>query len=271
MSTLNTRQTLALVVLFVATSLAFIQLDNRRALDPVKDGVYGLLAPALDALDAVGGGTDGGSPLERELAVLKTENAQLLAENARLKGEVRETNDLRLAAGLPKELPNWRFLQARVTLRDPAGFQKLFQINRGRADGVAVGMAVVAQGTNYVGQVTEVQERTAKVMLIVDASQTVGARLDDGAEGVVYGMWQNQGRLELRHLERTAEPNPGETVLTTDNSLISTSGVPGGLILGRVGDEVEQNRQSDLQTVPVIPLIDFDKLQVVTVLLTNEG
>jgi preprotein translocase subunit SecG len=35
LTTLNTRQTLFLVFLFVVTSLAFIQLDSRRALDPV--------------------------------------------------------------------------------------------------------------------------------------------------------------------------------------------------------------------------------------------
>ena len=36
MTTLSTRQTIALVVLFVVTSLTFIQLDNRRALEPIK-------------------------------------------------------------------------------------------------------------------------------------------------------------------------------------------------------------------------------------------
>ena len=41
LTTLNTRQTLFLVFLFVVTSLAFIQLDSRRALDPVKDAMRG--------------------------------------------------------------------------------------------------------------------------------------------------------------------------------------------------------------------------------------
>ena len=36
-TTLSVRQTVALVALFVVTSLTFIQLDNRRALDPFKD------------------------------------------------------------------------------------------------------------------------------------------------------------------------------------------------------------------------------------------
>jgi len=131
-------------------------------------------------------------------------------------------------------------------------------------------MAVVAQGPNYVGQVTEVEETSSRVMLVVDASQTVGARLDGGADGVIFGMWQNGGRLEMRYLERDAEPAPNELVLTTENAALRTARVPGGLIIGRVGSEVEQNRQGDLQTVPVIPLVAFEELQVVSVVLTDE-
>lgn len=269
MTTLNTRQTIALVVLFVATSLAFIQLDNRSALDPVKDGLYGILSPAVAAIDGIGTGSGGDADHERQLAALKAENSQLAADNGRLREEARELDELRLQAGLRKEQPTWEMLPARVALRDPANLQKFFLIDQGSADRVEKGMAVVAQGRNFVGQVTEVEEHSAKVMLIVDASQTVGARLDDGAEGIIYGVWQNQGRLELRYLERTAEPDPGEYVFTTDNAASRTTGVPGDLVLGRVGPDVERNRQDDLQTVPVLPLIDFDKLQVVSVLLTD--
>lgn len=271
MSTLNTRQTIALVVLFVATSLAFIQLDNRRALDPVKDGLYGVLSPAVDAMDRVGQGSDGDSDLERELIALRAEKDRLVADNARLKAEGREIDELRLQAKLQKDRPTWKTVQARVNFRDPSNQQKFFQINKGSADGLATGMAVVAQGENYVGQITEVQEHAAKVMLVVDASQTVGARLDAGPEGVIFGVWNNQGRLELRYLERTAQPQPGEYVFTTDNASLRTTGVPGGLIVGRVGPNIEQSRQDDLQNVPVLPQIDFEKLQVVTVLVTDGG
>ena len=269
MTTLSTRQTFALIVLFVVTSLAFIQLDNRRALDPIKDVLYAAVSPAVDAFGRVGRGSDGGSPLERELAAVKAERDQLAAENAELRAEVREVDELRLQAGLRRDQPTWKMLPARVRAPDPTNLQKFFLIDKGSADGVEKGMAVVAQGKNYVGQVIEVQEHGAKVMLIVDATQTVGARLDDGADGVVAGMWQNGGRLELRYLERDAKPDPGELVLTTDNAARRTARVPGGLIVGRVSDQVEQNRQGDLQTVPVLPLVDFEQLQVVTVVLTD--
>ncbi len=274
MTTLSTRQTFALVVLFVVTSLAFIQLDNRRALDPIKDGLYTIVTPVVDT---VGGLMPANSPdpgeesaLERALTATKVERDQLAAENAQLRAEVREVDDLRKQAKLQQDRPTWRMIQARVRGADPTTQQKFMVIDKGSQDGITVGMAVVAQGPNYVGQVTEVEETSSRVMLVVDASQTVGARLDGGADGVIFGMWQNGGRLEMRYLERDAEPAPNELVLTTENAALRTARVPGGLIIGRVGSEVEQNRQGDLQTVPVIPLVAFEELQVVSVVLTDE-
>lgn len=275
MTTLSTRQTFALVVLFVVTSLAFIQLDNRRALDPIKDGLYTIVTPVVDTVSGLmpANSPDPGeeSALERALTATKVERDQLAAENAQLRAEVREVDDLRKQAKLQQDRPTWRMIQARVRGADPTTQQKFMVIDKGSQDGITVGMAVVAQGPNYVGQVTEVEETSSRVMLVVDASQTVGARLDGGADGVIFGMWQNGGRLEMRYLERDAEPAPNELVLTTENAALRTALVPGGLIIGRVGSEVEQNRQGDLQTVPVIPLVAFEELQVVSVVLTDEG
>ena len=256
-----------LVVLFVLTSLTFIQLDNRRALDPVKQAAHAVVAPVVGLLGQIGRGNQ--SAAEKELQAVKAERDQLAAENAQLRADTREVEQLRLQAKLQQDRPTWKMMQARVQNPDPTNQQKFLTIDKGAKDGVEVGMAVVAQGPNFIGQVTEVWEASAKVMLIVDVSQRVGARLDDGGDGVVFGAWQNGGRLELRYLSRDAKPTPGELVLTTDSPALRTARVPGGLIVGRVGDAISEDRQGDNQTVPVIPLVTFEGLQVVTVVLTD--
>ena len=270
MTTLNTRQTFALVALFVVTSLAFIQLDNRRALDPIKDAMYTVVSPAVNAFGRVGRGGGSGNPaLGRELAAVKAERDQLAAENARLRADVREVEQLRLQAKLQQDRPTWKMLQARVLGSDPTGQHLFLTIDKGREDGIEVGLAVVAQGPNYIGQVTEVEERTARVMLVIDASQTVGARLDSGPNGVIYGLSRRGGWLELRYVSPDTQPAPGELVLTTENAALRTAGVPGGLIVGRVDKLISSDQQADSQTVHVIPLVNFDTLQVVTVVLTD--
>ncbi len=269
MTTLSARQTIFLVALFVMTSLAFIQLDSRRALDPVKDAMRGILAPIVTQIGSAGRGTT--IAMEREIAAVKAERDQLAAENAQLRAAVREVEQLRMQAKLQQERATWKMLQARVQAPDPTNQQKFLTIDKGARNGVEVGMAVVAQGPNYIGQVTEVWEESARVMLIIDVSQRVGARLEGGADGVVFGVWQNGGRLDLRYLDRDAEPQPGELVLTTDSAALRTARVPGGLIVGRVGDAPPDAAKGDTQTVPVIPLVAFERLEVVTVVLTDEG
>jgi rod shape-determining protein MreC len=267
LTTLNTRQTIFLVALFVVTSLGFIQLDNRRALDPVKDAMRSLVAPVVSQVGRVGAQND--AALERDLASVKAERDQLAAENAQLKAEVREVDQLRLQAKLQQDRPTWKMLQARVQTPDPTNQQKFLTIDKGSKNGVQVGMAVVAQGPNYIGQVTEVWEDSSRVMLIIDVSQRVGAALENGGDGVVFGAWQNGGRLELRYLDRESNPQPGELVLTTDSAALRTARVPGGLIVGRVGDDAPSATNGDTQSVPVIPLVAFEKLEVITVVLTD--
>lgn len=267
MTTLNTRQTIFLVALFVVTSLAFIQLDSRRALDPVKDAMRGAVAPIVAQVSQAG--ARGDVELEREIVAVKAERDQLAAENAQLKAAVREVEQLRLQAKLQQDRPTWKMLQARVQAPDPTNQQKFLTIDKGARNGVEVGMAVVAQGPNYIGQVTEVWEDSSRVMLIIDVSQRVGARLEGGGDGVVFGVWQNGGRLELRFLDRDSDPQPGELVMTTDSAALRTARVPGGLIVGRVGDAPPDAAKGDTKTIPVIPLVAFEKLEVITVVLTD--
>jgi rod shape-determining protein MreC len=267
LTTLTTRQTILLVALFVITSLAFIQLDSRRALDPVKDSMRAVIGPLVAQIGSAG--RAGNDTLERELSAVKAERDQYAAENAQLKAEVREVEQLRLQAKLQQDRPTWKMLQARVQAPDPTNQQKFLTIDKGSKNGVQVGMAVVAQGPNYIGQVTEVWEESSRVMLIIDVSQRVGARLESGGDGVVFGVWQNGGRLELRYLDRDAEPQASELVMTTDSPSLRTARVPGGLIVGRVGDTPAAAANGDTQTAPVIPLVAFEKLEVVTVVLTD--
>lgn len=270
MTTLSARQTIGLVLLFVVTSLTFIQLDTRNALDPIKEAIHAVLSPAASTLGGAVRDAGENPSLQRELMAVKAERDQLAADNARLEAQSREIEQLQLQAKLQQEQPAWKMLQARVQSPDPTNQAKFLTINKGSSDGVKKGMAVVAQGPNYIGQITEVWENSSRVMLIIDVTQRVGARLSDGGDGVVFGMWQLGERLELRYLNRDAKPDPGELVLTTDSTALRTAQVPGGLIVGRIQDGAPiGGEQRDTQTVRVIPQVEFENLQVVTVVLTD--
>ena len=153
--------------------------------------------------------------------------------------------------------------------RDQSNLQKIITIDKGSADGVRVGMAVVDPNF-FVGQVTEVGEHFARVTLVIDTSYSVAARLQgSGADGIVYGRWQEGGRLELRHVARTVEVSEGQLVLTSDSAELRTQGVPSARIIGKVMGEPKRSDQDDTLTVDVMPAVDFESLQVVSVILAD--
>ncbi len=260
-----------LVILFVLTSIAFIQLDNRQALDPAKDALQTVVAPITNALSGVGSSGDGNSRLARELEQTRAERDAFARENAALKANQAEIDQLREQAGLQQQHQEWQLLQARVINPDPANLNKFITIDKGRDEGVERGMAVVARGSSYVGLVTDVTEHSARVVLLIDQSQTVGARLEAGADGVVKGMWQRGGRLVLEYVNRDVPTKKGDLVLTADSEVLRTARVPGGLLIGRVEEPGTKNPQSDSQTIKVLPLVDYEALSVVTVVLRADG
>jgi cell shape-determining protein MreC len=138
-------------------------------------------------------------------------------------------------------------------------------------DGVRKGM-VVTVPTYFVGYVTEVEDHTAQVVLAIDSTVTIGAELESSkATGVVQGLWQQGGRMELRYVDRTVEPKPDELVLTTCNPDVRTANVTCGLIIGKISGLPMRDNQGDSQTVEMLPAADFDNLTLVAVILSDEA
>src|SRR5918992_3651671 len=93
MTTLTLRQTVAPVTLFVAASVSFVALDNRRALDPVKTILLDGVQPVARALREVTDGSD--SALQQELDEVRAERDALKAENVGLRDLANEAEQLR--------------------------------------------------------------------------------------------------------------------------------------------------------------------------------
>lgn len=272
MNTIPLRHTLTLVAIFVIVCASFIVLDRRTALDPVRDGLTEAVSPIsssfYDIVDRGGNPSD----LEAELARVTAERDQLKAENSGLKADQRELATLRLEQDAGNRHPDYDFTVANVIGRDPTGGQMFIKIDRGSDDGVTKGMAI----TNpyyYVGQVVEVSEHEAKVMLIVDASQNVGAMLEDtGADGIVYGQQQLGGYLTMSHVEGEAVPKENEWVVTSEFSATQTRQVPPGIPIGQVLGEPVKDTQTDTLVIQIRPGVsDFDALDHVWIVTPKKG
>ena len=271
MSTLSARQTILLLLIFVVTSIGFIALDNRQALDPVKTGIHDLIVPVTDLFNDVSDSSGDESELQKQYDELQAKYNALTAEYTQLLANAREIEQLREMLNLETSQPNLTFVPARVSYLDPTNLQKFIIIDKGSADGIKMGMAVTDPNF-YVGLVVEVDEHSSRVALVIDATQSVGAELlTSGGVGIAWGTWQKGGRIELRHVPRSIKAVVGEYVVTACATEAQTPNVPCNLVIGIVNGPAEQDNQSDTQVIPVRPAVDFDNLSVVAVIVANAG
>lgn len=269
LSTIGVRQTILLVILFIVVAVSLIALDNSSALDPLRSGLRNTVDPAISWIDRVTNRGGNQTPTEVQLAQVTKERDELLAENAQLKSQMDSVAKLQDVLGVQEAHADWILVTATVINPDPSGLQKLVTIDKGKADGIEVGMAVV--DPNYlVGVVTEVEEHSARVTLAIDATFAVGAKLlDTKGVGIAYGQWQYGGRIEMRYVSRDVTPEQDEVVVTSDETDVRTSKVPPSIIIGRVTGDPEIDNQSDSQTIQVLPAADFDNLSIVAVILSD--
>ncbi|HET6809968.1 MAG TPA: rod shape-determining protein MreC [Acidimicrobiales bacterium] len=257
------------LLLLVLTAGTIITLSYRskanHAIDRVKSWASDVFKPVetgfRDAWDPVAnffrGTVDYGSE--------KSANAKLRQEVGRLRRQNLERSDqarqlqallaldkLPFADGLPK-------VTAEVINTNFSNFQLTLQLNRGRSEGVTVGMPVVS-GAGLVGRVVQVASGQATVLLVTDPSSSVGVR-DGGVVGVASG--QGQGKtLRVDYVP------PGQPIHKGD--VMVTSGLQGGLYpagipLGTVSIAA-QPPDSLQEELALRPVVDLSQVQFVDVL-----
>lgn len=202
------------------------------------------------------------------------QNQELHAQVGRLNSQLghlqeagRENERLRALLGarttLHQALGEGRTLFAEVVATAPSPLFRSVRVNRGSKDGVTLGAAVLSDG-GVVGRVAAVAATTADVMLLTDAQSSADALVQRSRTRVrVRGRGGDAGlHMDAQYLERTADVEPGDVLMTSG---LGTT-FPKGLIVGRI-DAVERRAFGLYQRAQVRPAVDFARLEEVLVLL----
>ena len=266
MTSTSSRRVLVTGSLFLVLCASLFVLDRQHALDPIRSGLNEIVSPVSETFYRLVDDPGSPSDLEQELADVTAERDRLLSENASLKSKELELERLQEAMAVEQQNPDLNLTPVDVIGRDPTGHQMYLVINQGSADGIREGMAIVSPWW-YVGQVTEVTENTATVMLIVDGSMKVGATLKETrGVGIVTGQWQEGGYLTMEYVEQNRMPAEGELVVTSDAADTQTRQVPPNILIGQVSAKPVVNPQTDQLEIQVRPGIsNFNDLTVVFV------
>lgn len=203
----------------------------------------------------------------RDVAALRQQNSEYVAEIARLQAQVIElqnkvaqTDTLAALVDFSRSNPTNTYKAAAVIGRDPSPFLRYVIINRGSNDGIRRGMPVVTN-QGLVGRVDAVIGGASRVQLITDPSSIVSVFLQNSeADAIMNG--SVSGELTLDMLSQDVQVQTGDVVLTSGLG----GEYPPDLLIGQVSNV--RKRESDLfQEATVQPVVDFSRLEIVLVIV----
>ncbi len=209
--------------------------------------------------------------LSREVADLRTRNAELETKAKLLASLEDENNRLREMLGFKQASP-FKLVGARVIGRDVSNWWNSVIINRGFGDGSGIEPDdPVVSPRGVVGKIGTVGRFTSQVILLVDPNCRISAVTESSrARGIVEGTSLDRGdtpSCALRYVDRSTPFAPGERVFTT--GLGGT--FPANLLIGIVFDAppLSPDRNFGLYREGTIePAVDLNNLDEVFVIVT---
>lgn len=213
------------------------------------------------------------SELSRQVAELKTRNAELQTEALLLARLEQENRRLREMLGFKRASPH-RLVGAKVIGRDVSNWWNSVVINRGFGDDAGIEPdAPVVSPRGVVGKVGTVARFTSQVILLVDPNCRISAVTESSrARGIVEGISLDRGGVPtaaFRYVDRSTPFAPGERVFTT--GLGGT--FPANLLIGTVleAPPLSADRNFGLYREGTIePAVDLNNLDEVFIIVTPE-
>jgi rod shape-determining protein MreC len=228
----------------------------------LRTWTVGILAPFNQGLH---GAVEYGANAWREYVWLvgsRTENEELRAELDTLRIEKQSLERTLGRIERSAALINYQADIASTTVLaeviggGASGAAKEIIIDKGSADGVAAGMAVVTS-EGVVGRIQAAHSTSSLVVLINDVDAAVGAILEDTrVRGVLKGRGGRE--CELQYINPDVPVRVGEIVYTSGADRIFPKGLP-------VGEVVDLEQSGDSQTILVRPFAKLDRLDEVLV------
>ncbi len=215
------------------------------------------------------------------LLTARSDAKRLRAENATLRQQVIQNqfaaneND-RLKALLafrdgPRFPNDYKGLAAAVIARPTGTYSQDVVVAAGLNDGVTIDAPVVT-ADGFLGRVTRVYSRSARVTLLTDEQLAVSALdVKTGAAGIVKHGRASASTLIFDRVPKKLEVSVGDTIVTAGwRSSKLASLYPRGIPIGRV-TSVGQADTDLWKQVQVEPFADFDRIDAVLVLIRKNG
>ena len=199
--------------------------------------------------------------LEDENRRLRKQNADLTEQFNRYREGSLEAMRLQKLLELREGFPQ-RAVAARVIDRNRSSLFKTLLINKGTADGLRVGLAVLSD-QGVVGRIIETSWHASRVLLLIDGNSNIDGLIQRSrAQGILQGA--GSAGCSLKYISRAEEVLAGDVVISSGLSGV----LPQGLLLGVVTG-ASRKEGGLFQKIDVAPAVDFEKLEEVLALTTD--
>ncbi|MGZ8443262.1 MAG: rod shape-determining protein MreC [Candidatus Binatia bacterium] len=249
-----------LLSLYILTASARGQIKNEpigallmwilRPLQIAGQGTANWIKGFRDNYDTLAGFRSENERLRKRLQTLEIERQRLLeaeATNRRL----QQLLDFR------SELPAGAITASIIAASATSWFQSCV-LNKGSADGVRKGMAVVTP-LGVIGKVVSVTGRTAKVLLLTDPNSGIDVLVQRArSRGIVSGSLES-GTV-LKYVKRSEDVQEGDRLVTSGLDNVFPKGMLAGTVI-----KVRKQSRGLFQTVEVLPAVQASLVEEVLV------
>lgn len=275
-------RTLLIILIIICGGLIVLSRTYSSASGGPASIVAGyVIVPIQKGLKNIGNGFSGFTVYFKSKKDLQTENEQLREKVDDLRSQINEKavdqheyEQLQEMYQTDQKFSEYRKVAADVIASDSGNWFSSFLINKGTDDGIKIGMNVIAQGA-LVGIVTDTGPEYAKIRSVIDDTSSVSAMDTETSDlcivsGSLKTMTDSQmiefKDMQLDQSKKDSGASDGDLVVTSSISDRFLKGIPIGYISGAKTDTGGLS-----QSGSVIPIVDFQHLEHVFVILTTKS
>jgi rod shape-determining protein MreC len=259
------------IVIILSISLIMLSYNFKNAPNSgfVRKIVLEIAAPVQHVLNASARSVGDAWSRYIFLVGLEDENKNLKKKINELKADLILYQEGYLEAERLKKLLSikddyeYHLVSARVIGREQAALSKTILINKGSAQGLRVGMPVLAE-PGLIGRIIDISWHAAKVLLLIDESSNIDAIVQRSrVQGIINGAG-SRGCI-MKYVSKAQDVKESDIIVSS-----GLGGVfPKGLMLGVVS-AVDRQESGLFLKIKIAPSIDFSKLEEVSVLASAD-
>ena len=252
----------ALVILFLATLLLMILSKNQRSVIDSTTGVgTGVVVALVDVLVLPAKVVSWTYDFFYEIATVRKQNKELLAENKKLKllkdkFEALEVENKLLTDLLNfATLPDIRYITAKVVAEESDAFSQSVVAYIGKNSYVKKG-DVVLSDKGVVGRIDAVNSSYAKIITLADINSKIPVVIEKSRiRGILSG--NNTPFPKLTFVPLDAEITVGDKVVTSGVSGVFPAGLPIGQVMSVSKNEIKIKPFALLEKIEYVKIVKY--------------